>query len=333
MKMATARAHPNIAFIKYWGNQNETLRLPSNPSLSMNLDGLYTDTSVHWDADLNGDLLIINGTEVVGQPLQRVSRHLESIRRRVGISAFARVESVNNFPMGTGIASSASAFAALTIAAVAASGETLDERELTTLARLGSGSACRSIPGGFVEWCVGEKHEESYAYSIASPDHWDLVDVIAIVSQAHKQVGSVEGHGIAPSSILQPVRVNHAPNRLQICREAILKKNFDVFAEVVELDTLLMHAVMMTSTPPLFYWEPTTLAIMGLVRALRSEGVRVCYTMDAGPNVHCICIREETEVVRNAISQLSDVVDIRVAGVGGPAKLLSDLASSYKPPL
>ncbi len=322
MNTATARAHPNIAFIKYWGNDDETLRLPSNPSLSMNLDGLYSETKVTWDESLQEDTLIINGTEASLAARARVAQHLNAIRHRLDITTYARIESHNNFPMGTGIASSASAFAALTLAAVAASGAKLSEQELSALARLGSGSACRSIPTGFVEWRMGQSHLDSYACSIAAPEHWDLVDIIAIVSQTHKEVGSGEGHGLAKSSILQSARVAHAQERLTICRESILKRDFATLAEVVELDTLLMHAVMMTSQPKLFYWEPTTLAIMARVRQLRAEGLRVCYTMDAGPNVHCICVREDAEVVRESLLGISGIIDIRTARVGGPAILI-----------
>src|SRR5262249_53245236 len=150
----------------------------------------------------------------------RVSTHLDVLRQRLNMNQRARVESANNFPMGTGIASSASSFAALTVAGVAAAGVSLTERELTTLARLGSGSASRSIPAGFVEWHAGTTHEESFAESIAAPDYWDLVDVVAIVSDAHKVVSSGEGHQIAKTSDLQAARVAGAGERLRVCKEA-----------------------------------------------------------------------------------------------------------------
>src|SRR5262249_19999464 len=147
--------------------------------------------------------LTLNGKEESGKALERVSAYLDVLRRRLNIDQRARVESANNFPMGTGIASSAASFAALTLAGVAAAGASLTERELTTLARIGSGSASRSIPSGFVEWHAGTTHEESFAESIAAPDYWDLVDVVAIVSDAHKVVGSREGHHSANTSDLQ----------------------------------------------------------------------------------------------------------------------------------
>lgn len=322
MRKATARAHPNIAFIKYWGNADETLRLPMNPSISMNLDGLYTQTTVTWDDTLNEDVLILNGQVESGKALERVSHHLERMRQYLGIMGFARVESHNNFPTGTGIASSASAFAALTVAAAGASGKDVPERVLTTLARTGSGSASRSIPAGFVRWFAGKTHEESYAESFAPPEYWDIVDVIAIVSDKHKTTGSQEGHQTAATSDLQMARVAGARERFNICQQAILECNFATFAEVVEHDSNLMHAVMMTSRPPLFYWLPSTLTIMDNIRQWRAGGLKVCYTLDAGPNVHCICVTKDADKVRERLGNLSGIVDIRMAPAGRGAWLI-----------
>ena len=320
---ATARANANIAFIKYWGNRDDSLRLPSNPSLSMNLDGLFTETTVVWDDGVAKDSLILNAREDDGQALARVSHHLDALRQRLGLESYARVESANNFPTGAGIASSASSFAALTVAAVAAASVTLSERELTTLARLGSGSAARSVPTGFVEWYASDLHAESYAESIAAPDYWDLVDVIAVVSHHHKDVGSTAGHASAHTSELQSTRVATAVERLESCKRALLGRDFGAFAEIVERDSNLMHAVMMTSQPPLFYWQPASLEVMANVRRWRLDGLQVCYTLDAGPNVHCICVRSDAEAVSAGLAALSNVEEIRVAGPGGPAVVLS----------
>jgi diphosphomevalonate decarboxylase len=318
---ATARAHPNIAFIKYWGNQDDNLRLPVNSSISMNLDGLYTETSVRW-GNFASDSLILNGQEEMGKALERVSLHLDRLRQHLSIESRAHVESSNNFPTGAGIASSASAFAALTVAAAAAANANLSEAELTTLARLGSGSASRSIPSGFVEWYAADTHEASFAQSIAAPDYWDLVDVIAVVSAEHKATTSQAGHPTAKTSDLQSARVAGSQNRLERVRQAILEHDFPTFAEIVELDSNLMHAVMMTSRPPLFYWKPTSLTIMELVRRLRADGLAVCYTLDAGPNVHCISVRKDAKAVSDALKNVSGIVDVRLADVGGGTQLV-----------
>lgn len=321
---ATARAHPNIAFIKYWGNRDDRLRLPANSSLSMNLSGIYTQTTVTWSSTLDQDQLVLNQRTEFGPALNRVIAHLDQLRQRYGIQGRAVVETVNNFPMGAGIASSAAAFAALTLAATAAAGIHLSERELTTLARLGSGSAARSIPAGYVEWRAGDTHDTSFAESVAPPEHWPLFDIIAVVSAEHKRVGSQDGHRSAVTSDLQPARVAGAERRLQQCKEAVLSRDFGAFAEIVELDSNLMHAVMMTSNPPLFYWLPATLAVMDSVRRWRAEGLRVCYTLDAGPNVHCICAPEDAGQIEEWVRQIPGVQALHICGVGGAAQIVND---------
>lgn len=286
----------------------------------MNLAGLETETTVEFAPESDDDEVIISGQAQAGAAKARVSAHLDYIRARAGLTMRARVESRNNFPAGAGIASSASAFAALTVAGAAAAGLTLTERELSALARLGSGSAARSIPAGFVEWQVGESPDASFAFSIAPPDHWALRDVIAVVSKAHKAVGSTGGHALAGTSPLQSARVAAAPERLRVCREALLARDFAALAEVVEADSNLMHAVMMTSTPPLYYWEPATLGVMKAVRAWRAEGLPMCFTIDAGPNVHCLCPAEAAPEVERRLRALG-VNEILTAGPGGGARL------------
>lgn len=321
-RSATALANPNIAFIKYWGNRDQELRLPASGSISMNLDGLFTRTTVTFSASLQADSLLINDRDVHGSGLDRVTRMLDLIRTLAKVDQYAEVSSENNFPSGAGIASSASAFAALALAGSQAAGLTLTERELSRLARRGSGSACRSIPGGFVEWVSGELEGDSYAQSIAGPDHWDLADCVAIVSAGHKLTGSTKGHALAPTSPLQAARVADAARRLDICRRAILERDFASFAAIVELDSDMMHAVMMTSEPALFYWQPSTLAVMAAVREWRRDGLEVCYTIDAGPNVHLICKREQVEIVEGRARKIEGVKDVLVAMVGGPARLV-----------
>ena len=323
---ATARAHPNIAFIKYWGNSDHQLRLPANSSLSMNLDQLHTTTTVQWSADDASDSVTINGQPANDQARQRVSEHLQLLRGRFGTNRFARVQSQNNFPMGAGIASSASAFAALTLAAAAALGERPSERELSTLARRGSGSAARSIPFGYVEWFAADSHEQSYAETFVDADYWELVDVIAIVSRAHKRIGSTAGHATADTSVLQKTRIEDAPRRLHAAKQAIIKRDFARFAQVVEEDSNLMHAVMMTSRPPLFYWQPTSLAVMNAVRQWReTDGIQVCSTLDAGPNVHCICAKDDAETVKTRLGELSAAIEV-IAAAAGPGAFILDKA-------
>jgi diphosphomevalonate decarboxylase len=321
-RTATAIASPNIAFIKYWGNCEPDARIPANGSISMNLDNLQTRTQVTFDPHLTSDKFVLDGQSTSGPVLQRVKVFLDVIRKMVRMSLFARVVSENNFPSGAGIASSASGFAALALAASHAAGLKLDEYELSCLARRGSGSACRSVPGGFVEWQVDGCDPDSGAVTIASADYWPLSDCVAIVNRSQKHIGSTEGHMLAYTSPIQAARVADAPRRLDICRQAILQRDFDALAEVIELDSNLMHAVMMTSTPRLFYWEPATLAVMQAVSEWRQSGLSVCYTIDAGPNVHVICLAGQEAEISGRLGRVPGVKEVLTAHTGGPARII-----------
>lgn len=323
----SAEAHPNIAFIKYWGDVEPGSHLPANGSISMNLSELITRTQVVFDSVFSRDEFTLNGKPLIGDALARVSAFLDRVREMAGFRTFARVESENNFPIGVGIASSAAGFAALSLAATTAAGLELDEKSLSRLARTGSGSACRSVPAGFVEWKTGSSDTDSYAYSISPPEYWDLLDCVTIVSQEEKGVGSTTGHTLAHTSPLQASRVLDTPHRLGLCRQAILERDFDKLAEVVELDSNLMHAVMITSNPPLFYWLPGTIKIIQAVLSMRKAGLPVCYTVDAGPNVHVLSHGAEFKKVVERLRQLPGVLEVLTAHPGGPAYLLESSES------
>jgi diphosphomevalonate decarboxylase len=324
-RKATAIAHPNIAFIKYWGNRDDELRLPDNSSLSMNLGDLVTTTTVAFDEGLEQDELSIDGQPAEGSAQARVSGHLDLVRERAGKrDVSTRVVSRNNFPIGAGIASSASGFAALTVAACAAAGLELAERELSALARRGSGSASRSVPGGYVEWLMGSGNASSFARSVAPAGHWDLRDVVVVVSREHKAVSSSRGHGLAVSSPLQEARVAAVPAMLDACKRALLARDLGAVGTLIEQDAVLMHAVMMTSRPPLYYWTPDTMAVIQAVQTWRAGGLPVYYTIDAGPNVHLICQVEDAPKVERRARALPGVLDILVSGPGGPARLVEE---------
>lgn len=323
-RRATALAHPNIAFIKYWGNTNHALRLPANPSLSMNMGGLHTITTVEFDPAQPDDTLAINGAPVTGRGLERVSAVLNLIRAEAGFALPARVESKSNFPVGSGIASSAAAFAALAVAGAAAAGLSSGEAELSRLARRGSGSASRSVPSGFCEWQPGDD-TSSVAVSIAPPEHWALVDLVAVVSREHKAVGSTGGHPLADTSSLQAARVAGAAERLRRCKAALQARDITALGPVIEEDAVIMHGVMMSSHPPLFYWTPATMAIIQATARWRAQGLAVYFTIDAGPNVHLICESSQTAAVENEVRKIAGVQGVLRSTPGGPARLLEPI--------
>jgi diphosphomevalonate decarboxylase len=320
-RSATAVASPNIALIKYWGDIDSALRIPANGSISMTLAGLQTQTRVAFDADLEADEVVIQGRPAAAPAHARVSAHVDRVRAMAGISTRAQITSESNFPSDSGIASSAAGFAALTMASCFAAGLDLDPSALSRLARIGSGSACRSIFGGFVEWPFAERDETSYARQLAPPEHWAVSDLIAIVTAEAKSVGSTRGHVLASTSPLQSARLADTPRRLAACREAIMLRDFAALAAVVEQDSLHMHAIMMTSTPSLMYWLPSTVDVLLQVAEWRSGGLAVCATVDAGPNVHCLCpVAAAAEIDRRL--RLIPGVQAVIASSPGPAAAL-----------
>jgi len=321
---ATARACANIAFIKYWGNLSCELRLPYNDSISMNLDGATSTTTVAWRDDLPTDVVVVDGVELDRSGTQRASEHLDRVRALAGLDARAEVRSVNTFPMGTGIASSASGFAALTVAATAAAGLSLSERELSSLARMGSGSAARSVPSGFVQWLAAPSHDDSFAYSIADPGHWDLRDVVAVVSRQHKVVGSSGGHAAADTSPYLGARLGELRTRLPAVRAALLDRDFAAFGPLLEEEALSLHAAALTSRPPILYWAPGTVALMRQAAEWRASGLPVYFTLDAGPNVHLVVEGIHATSLERELERLSCVEAALHCRPGGPAAVVPE---------
>ncbi len=330
----TVRAGSNIAFIKYWGVDDATINLPQTNSISMTLADAYTTTTVAWDDGGEGsaastssanDHIELDGVVLDAGKAARLVRHLDRLRALAGVNQRARVVSRNNFPMASGIASSASGFAALTVAGAAALGLDLDLTQLSALARLGSGSASRSLFGGFVEWERGHDDRTSVAHQLYPSEHWALFDLVAVVNSSEKAVSSADGHMLAAHSPLNGGRVAYVKEQLAATRSAIAACDLARLGPIIEQDALAMHAVMMTSTPSLFYWQPGTLAIMQAVRTLRErDGLQAYFTIDAGPNVHVICAAADVPTVEELLTTLPGVERVIVSRPGPGPQLLND---------
>ncbi len=306
---ATAIAPSNIAFIKYWGKKDEDKKIPDNNSISMNLSDLTTTTTVEFGSQYAEDSVVINdGIDDIQS--RRVIKHLDLIRKKSGLKLRAKVVSINNFPDGTGLSSSASGFAALTLSATKAAGLNLDEKELSILARLGSGSACRSIPDGFVEW-VGES-----AKSLYSPDYWNIVDVVSIVSSDKKEISSTDGQKFAKTSPFFQTRLNNINEKIAQFKKALKSKNFTEFGEIVESEALELHAIMLTSTPSLIYFQPETIMMMKWVKKWRNEGLEVYFTVNTGQDIHLIVEEKNREKL---IKKLEEIKEIKKIIVNRPA--------------
>jgi len=318
---ASAKAPSNIAFIKYWGKKNEVLRLPENGSISLNLDNLWTKTTVEFNPKYSKDFVTINGEAETGEE-SRVIKHLERIRKLAGINHKAKVVSYNNFPIATGLSSSASGFAALTVAAAWAAGLNLSEKELSILARQSSGSSCRSIPDGFVQWLAGNTSQTSYAVSLYPPDYWDIVDVVAIVSEGKKEVSSTSGQQMAISSPFFKLRLAKIKEKIRLIKKFMAKKDFPAFGELLEVEALELHAIMLTSTPSLIYWTPGTLMIMKLVKKWRQSGIEVYFTINTGQDVHLICQGKTKATVLAKLKKINTVKKIIINKPAQGARLV-----------
>jgi diphosphomevalonate decarboxylase len=329
MSSVTAIAHANLAFVKYWGKVDFKLNLPVNGSISMNLSSARTTTTVSFDGRLKADQVTLDGTELAADHLfvQKVSKHLDRVRALADIDTKAKVETENTFPKGAGFASSASGFAALTLAAVRSAEIDMDDKALSRLARVGSGSACRSIPGGFVEWLAGLDDETSYAIQLAPEDHWDIRDVAVVVSKSEKKVSSTDGHRLVTNSPFWQARKSAVGHRLNRVSYAIKERKFDKFGQELEAEAMEMHAVALTSahheaegawTSGIYYIEPDTLLLLRAVQKWRAEGLPVYFTLDAGPTVHLICESEHEQQVQDAVTALQGDRDWRMI-VSAPA--------------
>ncbi len=318
---ATAIAPSNIAFIKYWGKKEESLRLAKNGSISMNLSNLTATTTIEFDSKYESDNILFNGIHDVNVS-NRVSQHLDKIRKFAKINKKAKVIIENNFPVATGLSASASVFASLTVAGCASVALKLSEKDISILARQGSGSACRSIPSGFVEWRSGKTSETSYAYSLYPPDYWEVYDVVVIVSKAKKEIGSTEGQSIAKTSPFFQTRLKDMDGKIKLCKEILKRKNFTQLGELVESEALEMHAIMLTSTPSLIYWTSGTLEIMKLTKIWRKEGLEVYFTINTGQDVHLIVQSKDVSRLKTKLEQIESVRDIIINTPCGGAHLI-----------
>lgn len=322
----TARASSDIALVKYWGKKDEILRLPENGSVSMVLDGLDTVTTVEFNEKYDRDYVYIEdfSTEANAKESKRVSSHLDLIRSKAGITTFAKVFSKNTFPKGTGLSSSGSGLAALTFATTKAAGLEISQRELSILARQGSGTACRCTCGGFVEWKDAQTSDDSYSETIFDPQHFDIRDIVVVVDEGMKKISSTEGHESARSSIFFEARQANIKQKIADVKNAIANKDFAVLGELVEAECLEFHSILLTSKPPMVLWYPGTLEVMQEVEKMRQDGILAFYTINTGFNLHVLTLPEFETVVRERISKLSLVKKTILTKVGNAPSYLEE---------
>ncbi|MBI4036166.1 diphosphomevalonate decarboxylase [Candidatus Daviesbacteria bacterium] len=318
---ATAIGPSDIALTKYWGRKDEVLRLPENGSISMVLSNLLTTTTVEFSPEYKKDQITINGGGLEEGEAERVIKHLDRIRKIAKIDLKAKVVSKNNFPIGTGLSSSASGFAALTVAASSAAGLNLSEKELSILSRQASGSSCRPIAGGFVEWLDGNTSNTSYAKTIFPKNWWNIADVVAVVSEGRKEVPTSTGHAKAQSSPFLKLRLSRMKEKNRLVKKYIKERDFKALGELIEQEALELHTIMLTQYPPLIYWTPGTLTIMKLVSHWRAEGIPVYFTINTGQNIHLLTEQKNVEKVKDKLKKLDFVKNIIVNTAGEGTRL------------
>lgn len=314
----TAMAQPNIALVKYWGKRDLARNLPAVSSLSITLDSLHTSMSVDFEDGLPMDELLVNGQRAEAL-LPRVSKTLDLVAGND--RSKARVDSTSNFPIGAGLASSASAFAALVVAADVACGAHRSQSELARLAGEASGSAARSLYGGFVELRAGDEQIE--VDQVLDAGDWPLEVIVAVTATGPKQVGSgeamIRGAGTSPfySSWLE-----RQDEDMRVAREAVLNREFELLAGVSEHNCMKMHSVMWTSRPAIVYWNAATVSCLDAIRDLQVTGHGVFFTIDAGPQVKAVCLPESADFVEKTLRVAPGVVQIMRSGLGPGARLL-----------
>ncbi len=338
---ATARACSNVALVKYWGKVDEQRRVPATGSLSVTLGGLTTETTVAFSDREGPDLVVLDGRHIGGREGARVSIFLDMIRsvsllHRLPIGA-ASVRSANYFPTAAGLASSASGFAALAGAAVRAAGMKASFDTLSNLARLGSASAARSVHGGFVELVPFKRENGSWdarTSPVASENHWDLRVLVSVVDAGYKPLGSTPAMArTAATSPYYDGWLGSWGKDLAEAHEAIAARDLERLASIVEHSALKLHALTMTSRPPVQFLRGPSIELMHTVWDLRSSGTLCAFTADAGPNIKVLCSPSDEERVRAALMSVNGVQSVQATAVGGPIDVVAhdvDPAGSWR---
>ncbi|PQC33052.1 diphosphomevalonate decarboxylase [Enterococcus mundtii] len=318
MLSGKARAYTNIALIKYWGKKNEELILPMNNSLSLTLDAFYTETEVIFSDSFTDDLFYLDHELQTEAATKKISRFLDLVRIQANTNKRAKVISHNFVPTAAGLASSASGLAALAGACNEALGLELDQQALSRLARRGSGSACRSIFGGFVEWEKGHDDQTSYAQQIPSNGFEDeLAMVFVLINDQQKDVSSRDGmRRTVETSHFYQGWLDSVETDLMELKQAIAEKSFQKMGEIMERNGLKMHGTTLAANPPFTYWSPDSLKAMQAVRELRASGIPCYFTMDAGPNVKVLVEKKNQTAVQAKFIELFSRQQVILAHAG-----------------
>ena len=325
-RSATAIAHPNIALAKYWGKRAGDGNIPAVPSLSVTLAGMSTATTVSFDDTLVDDELELNGAPAAGsRPKARASQLLDRVRLAANTTTRARIVSSNDFPTASGLASSASGFAALALAAVRAAGLDWSAQQVADLARRSSASAARSVFGGFVELDGGEADDGTPSLGVARPvadaAAVDLRVLVCVTTEDAKATSSTDGMRLTERiSPYYAAWLADAPASQRAIREALLAGDFVRLGELSERSALAMHACAMAAG--IVYITGATLSVLQHVRALRAAGLPAFATIDAGPHLKCLVRSGDAVAARESLERVPGVLRIIDTSPGEGARIV-----------
>jgi diphosphomevalonate decarboxylase len=330
-KSVTARAGTNIALVKYWGKRDAALNLPAAGSLSLTLANLGSETTVRFASDAvqadGRDQVLLSGTPADERFAARVRKFLDLVRARAGIALPAWVTTANSVPTAAGLASSAAGFAALALAASRAAGLRLSAAELSELARRGSGSAARSIFGGFVEMSAGNRVDggDAIAHPLQNEGAWEICLCVAITAAGEKAIGSTAAmEQTARTSPYYAAWLASVPGDLDEARAAVSACDLARLGSIAERSALRMHACAMAADPHILYWNPATLAAIATVKRLRSEGIPAYFTIDAGPHVKVLCATSDAPKVEAALAATPAVMRVLRLAPGPGAQVIRE---------
>lgn len=319
MKTVKIQTHANISLNKYWGKRDEKLFLPTKSSLTISLSELKTTTLIQelgckYSGQKNQDSIFINGIAAADLHKQKIVDFLNFFRQKYDIKKYFNISTINNFPTAAGLASSSSGFAALALGVDKVCNLKLNKKELSILARHGSGSACRSIEGGFMLWHKGSELDgsDSYAEQIFDNSHWpDLCILVVIVKNQTKFIGSREGMRITvATSPSYNSWLEKSAQRLPNLINAIAKKDFTSVGQLAQDDWHDMQKTMLDTKPQLNYWTTESYKVMDTIRTLFNQGIECYFTTEAGPNLKVLCLKNDQNKIKNELEKISGIIQI-----------------------
>jgi diphosphomevalonate decarboxylase len=319
-RRVTARSYANIAFIKYWGKADAASNSPATPSISLAIDCLSTTTTVE-QTTAGTDRLKINGKRPAIEVLRRLTQYIDVWRNKGIVAGKFNVTSVNNFPTAAGLASSSSGFAALATALAEHSSQNLSRTLVSRLARLGSGSAARSVTGGLSALPIGR---DPSARMLRAADHVPFGVIVAICEETAKSIGSREGMNLSKrSSPYFDAWVKQSQRDYKAMMSAIKRNDFTAIGTLAEENACAMHACMIATRPQLIYWNDITVRLIQKTRDLRANGVAAYFTVDAGPNVVFICRLDDLGRVARSVRRVTGVKNVLAGRPAGGSEVIS----------